>query len=205
MILEALIAILIFSIGILAIVALQAVSMKLAGDAKYRSDASLLAEELLAKIWVSDRVPANMNSLFGTGASACNGPTVNIPDPSVAGQISIATINANGSPAFAITGSSPLGVPTLIVSPPFNTPAAIAACAVCAGGPTLGGCTSYPTYSTWLADVRAALPGTIANPPIVVVDTTVGTATTGTVTVIVRWLAPNDGFVHAHTVTAQIR
>ena len=205
MILEALIAILVFSLGILAIVALQAISIKLAGDAKYRSDASLLAEELLAKMWVSDRVPADMNSLFGTGASACNGPSVNLPDPYVPGQISIAAINADGSPTFAIIGSSPLGVPTLIVSPPFNTPAAIAACAVCAGDPTLAGCTSFPTYSTWLADVRAALPGTITNPPVVVVDTTAGTATTGTVTVVVRWQAPNDGFPHSHTVTAQIR
>ena len=162
MILEALIAILVFSIGILAIVALQAVSMKLAGDAKYRSDASLLAEELLAKMWVSDRVPADMSALFGTGATACSAQAAGVA-------------------------------------------AAVAPCAACTVDATSSGCTSFPTYTTWLADVRTALPGTVTNPPTVVVDTTAATATTGTATVTVRWFAPNDGFVHSHTVTAQIR
>ncbi|MBL8367702.1 MAG: hypothetical protein JNM54_07255, partial [Candidatus Accumulibacter sp.] len=39
MLLEALIAILVFSLGILSLVALQATSIKLTGDAKYRTDA----------------------------------------------------------------------------------------------------------------------------------------------------------------------
>ncbi len=70
MLLEALIAILIFSIGILGIVSLQAVSIKLAGDAKYRSEASLWADDLLSQMWASDRVPANMSTNFGTGGAA---------------------------------------------------------------------------------------------------------------------------------------
>lgn len=133
MILEALIAILIFSFGILAIVALQAVSVKLAGDAKYRADASLVAEELLSQMWTSDRVPANMSANYG---------------------------------------SSPAG----------------------AG------------YTAWVANsVSTTLPGTVANPPIVVVDTSANTATTGTTTITVRWQAPNEATPHSHTVTAQIR
>ncbi|MCP5228673.1 hypothetical protein [Accumulibacter sp.] len=54
MLLEALIAILIFSLGVLSLVALQATSVKLAGDAKYRTDATLLANRLLGQMWVSD-------------------------------------------------------------------------------------------------------------------------------------------------------
>ena len=51
MLLEALISILIFSIGILGIVGLQANSIKMSSDAKYRSDASLLANQYLGSMW----------------------------------------------------------------------------------------------------------------------------------------------------------
>ena len=53
MLLEALIAILIFSLGILALVALQATSIKLTGDAKYRTDATLLANRLIGQMWAA--------------------------------------------------------------------------------------------------------------------------------------------------------
>ena len=48
---EGLIAILIFSIGILSIVGLQAVNLKQAADAKYRVDASFLANQALGMMW----------------------------------------------------------------------------------------------------------------------------------------------------------
>lgn len=50
--LEALIAILIFSAGILAIVGLQAASMQSTTQAKARVDASLIASQRLGDIWV---------------------------------------------------------------------------------------------------------------------------------------------------------
>lgn len=67
MLLEAFIAILIFSMGILAIVGMQTSAIKSAADAKYRSDANLLVNELLGQIWVSDRIPANMQANFQGG------------------------------------------------------------------------------------------------------------------------------------------
>ena len=51
MLLEALIAILIFSIGILAIVGMQATAIQNMGEAKYRSDAAFLANQLIADMW----------------------------------------------------------------------------------------------------------------------------------------------------------
>jgi len=66
MLLESLIAILIFSMGILAIVGLQATSIKLAADAKYRSDASLLANQLLGQMWASDRTAAALQTNFAS-------------------------------------------------------------------------------------------------------------------------------------------
>lgn len=50
--LEGLISILIFSIGILALVGLQAASMKNTTQSKLRIDASLVANQRLGEIWV---------------------------------------------------------------------------------------------------------------------------------------------------------
>lgn len=51
MLLEALIALLIFSIGILAIVGMQATAMQDLGESKYRTDASFLANQIVADMW----------------------------------------------------------------------------------------------------------------------------------------------------------
>jgi type IV pilus assembly protein PilV len=53
MLLEALIGILIFSIGILALVAMQARSVSTLADAQYRVEAVNLANRLLSQIWVN--------------------------------------------------------------------------------------------------------------------------------------------------------
>jgi type IV pilus assembly protein PilV len=51
MLLEALIAILIFSIGILAVVGMQAVTIKNVTDSKHRTEAAFLANKLLSQMW----------------------------------------------------------------------------------------------------------------------------------------------------------
>jgi type IV pilus assembly protein PilV len=66
MLLEGLISILLFSIGILAIVGLQAASIKMVGDAKYRSDASLLTDQLIGQMWASDRTIATLQANFSS-------------------------------------------------------------------------------------------------------------------------------------------
>ena len=53
--LEALVAILIFSVGILALVGLQATAIKQSSDARYRSEAAALANELIGQMWLVDR------------------------------------------------------------------------------------------------------------------------------------------------------
>jgi type IV pilus assembly protein PilV len=55
MLIEALVALLIFSVGILGIVGLQATAVKASTDAKYRSEAALLANELIGRIWTHNR------------------------------------------------------------------------------------------------------------------------------------------------------
>lgn len=55
MLLEALIAILIFSLGILGVVGMQASAVAATRDAKYRTDAALLANELIGQMMAGNR------------------------------------------------------------------------------------------------------------------------------------------------------
>ena len=66
MLIEALIALLIFSIGILGIVGLQSSAVTASSDAKYRSDAALLANELIGKMWASNRTQATLQIAFAS-------------------------------------------------------------------------------------------------------------------------------------------
>lgn len=68
--LESLVAILIFSLGVLALLALQGNTMKRLGDNKYRADASYLANELIGTIWAAGAAkPDNVNDF--SCASPC--------------------------------------------------------------------------------------------------------------------------------------
>lgn len=64
---EGLVAMLIFSIGVLALIGLQVTSIRQSSAAKYRSDASLLANQVIGDMWVTDRVPAQLQANFATG------------------------------------------------------------------------------------------------------------------------------------------
>ena len=65
--LEALVAVLLFSMGILALVGLQAAMVKNTSDAKYRSEASLIAQQRVGQIWTKIPNPANPNDPLESG------------------------------------------------------------------------------------------------------------------------------------------
>jgi type IV pilus assembly protein PilV len=65
--LEALIGILIFSVGILALVGMQALAIKHMSDAKYRSDAAFLANQIIGQMWVN-RGSLGSYAYAGSGA-----------------------------------------------------------------------------------------------------------------------------------------
>ena len=67
--LEALIAILIFSLGVLTIVAIQATSIKLTTDAKYRTNATLLANRLIGQMWTASGNLTTLKSNFESGGA----------------------------------------------------------------------------------------------------------------------------------------
>lgn len=58
--LESMIAILIFSMGVLAIVGLQAAMIKNTADSKYRADASYIAQERIGRMWSDPPDPSNL-------------------------------------------------------------------------------------------------------------------------------------------------
>ena len=70
--LEAFIAILLFSGGILGLMGLQAVSLKNAADAKYRAEAAYLANQIIGQMWAEN--PANLPSYAhnATTTGPCN-------------------------------------------------------------------------------------------------------------------------------------
>lgn len=69
MLLEAMVAILIFSLGVLSIIQLQAVSIKQASGAEYRSMAALLANDLISRMWASDKTAATLQTNFGSSGA----------------------------------------------------------------------------------------------------------------------------------------
>jgi len=103
MLIEALIAILIFSIGILAVVGMQSSAIKTVTDAKVRSDAGFLANELMAQIWND---AGNINSYIYPGSGA-------VP-PRLAGWVNRVNSRMPGAatsvpPTVQVTGGTPLG------------------------------------------------------------------------------------------------
>ena len=69
-IIEALIAILIFSIGVLGIVGMQASMIKNTSDSKFRSDASNIAQRRIGEIWADpDPTRAGYISFVESGVS----------------------------------------------------------------------------------------------------------------------------------------
>jgi type IV pilus assembly protein PilV len=69
MLLEALLGILLFSIGILGLVGLQGVSVKNTTEARYRSEAAYLTNQIVGRMWI-DR--ANLAAYAVTTSTTCN-------------------------------------------------------------------------------------------------------------------------------------
>lgn len=67
--LEALVALLIFSIGVLGLIGLQATSIKQASAAEYRSIATLQANDLISRMWVSDKSTAPLTAMFASSVA----------------------------------------------------------------------------------------------------------------------------------------
>lgn len=107
LLLEALIAILIFSMGILALVGLQAASINSVVEAKYRVDASFYANRIISEMWV-DR--PNLASYACAPCTTSNGNdktrqwVTAIQDDASIGLPGVT--NAGNQPTIAVAGST---------------------------------------------------------------------------------------------------
>ncbi len=68
-ILESMIALLIFSFGILALVALLGASVKNTTNAAYRTEASLLVSQVIGQMWAGDKSAGGLAAYLTGGAS----------------------------------------------------------------------------------------------------------------------------------------
>lgn len=100
---EALIALLIFSLGILALVGLQAAMIKNTTENKLRADASFIAQQELGRIWAE----ANHRNL----AEFVGRPATNITDRLPNGAVNLTLVNVDrGLVTARVTWQSPGGV-----------------------------------------------------------------------------------------------
>jgi len=83
MLIEALVAIAIFSFAILGIVGLQATAIRAVRDADYRAKASLFANQLVGRMWV-DRYNVPTYALNADGGANCSAGGNNSANPVVA-------------------------------------------------------------------------------------------------------------------------
>ena len=110
--LEGLLAILIFSVGLLSILMLLSTALVEVGTARYRSEASLLAADLIAEMWTGDRSAANLQARYADVTAAdyqrwqqqvaarLPGITAQVNQPTV-------TVDNNRSVSIRLTWQSP--------------------------------------------------------------------------------------------------
>ena len=104
--LEAMIAILIFSMGVLAIVGLQASMLKNTSDSKFRTDAGYIAQQRIGQMWVDQ---ANLASYIQTASSIPDLPSGTIATTQAGSQY---TVTVTWQQPGAASGVAPHSVST---------------------------------------------------------------------------------------------
>ena len=95
--LESLIAILIFSFGVLALAGLQASLIKNTDEAKYRAEASFIAQDKISEIWIGGQAPGFY--------IATDDPVAQLPG----GKMTVAVVGATGEIKVTVKWTLPGG------------------------------------------------------------------------------------------------
>jgi type IV pilus assembly protein PilV len=110
---EALVALLIFALGLLGVIGLQAASIRNSGIARQRIEASFLVNQLIGRMWADDRIPAHLQASYqGSAGSGGAGYTAWLADvrallPGVASgavpapAVDVVTVNGAAPPDTA--------------------------------------------------------------------------------------------------------
>ena len=104
MLFEAMVSLLVFSIGVLGILGMVLVAVQNNTDAKYRIDASLLANELIGQMWADNRDPATLKANF-EGGGGTDGPKYTVWLNDIITNHRLPGVEAN-SPNLPIVGIS---------------------------------------------------------------------------------------------------
>jgi type IV pilus assembly protein PilV len=100
MLIEALVAILLFTLGIVAVMGLQANSIAQVSQTKYRIDASYLANQIIGKMWVDQAVPADL-AAYATAGSPGRAAWDNVVANTLpSGAATITVVGPVGSPGL---------------------------------------------------------------------------------------------------------
>lgn len=99
MLIEALVALLIFAFGVLGLVGLQASMTKAQSTAKFRADAAFLAHQIIGTMW-SD-APNVASYAIGGGVVACTGYT-----RCNSWATKVASVLPGGTPSVTVAGSN---------------------------------------------------------------------------------------------------
>jgi type IV pilus assembly protein PilV len=103
--LEALIAVAIFSFALIGLMGMQALSIKNSADAKYRADAAYFANQIISRMWV-DR--ANLSSYaYRADQDACNTSTTAPTYAAVTNWLAEAAASLPGVKAGAASSQKP--------------------------------------------------------------------------------------------------
>lgn len=107
--LEALVALLIFSLGLLGMIGFQAASTRIATDSRFRTEAAILADELISKMAVAKRSVVISEYVYdskgGGGASSAAWfeqrvtEASKLPNP----KAKVEVVNGNAVDTFAVT------------------------------------------------------------------------------------------------------
>ncbi len=103
MMIEALVGILIFSFGILAMMGLQAISIKNTVEARYRTEASFIANDIIGTMWTECGGTTCVLSSFDTTAGT--NPKMTAWRTDVANKLPGIVVGGANSPTIAIAGN----------------------------------------------------------------------------------------------------
>ena len=115
---EVLVSITVFSVGLLGLLGMHATSMSFFGDAKYRADAALLADALISQVWV-DRAHIAEYALGGGNTSRSDAWAAQVQDTLPGGDASVAIdgntlrVTVNWRPAGAAQDRQHVAVATV--------------------------------------------------------------------------------------------
>ncbi|HIV73170.1 MAG TPA: type IV pilus modification protein PilV [Candidatus Aquabacterium excrementipullorum] len=69
MLLEVLVALLIFAIGVLGLVSMQSTAVRQSSDAQYRTIAAIQAQNLISQMWMSKRTVGVLSANYASGGA----------------------------------------------------------------------------------------------------------------------------------------